>query len=327
MSLSISNSKILIAKFVLFTALMIGILGALGMALEKCAVRFDHNERKVHDVVTMDGKDFDVLVLGNSVAQQGIDPRVLQQNWKCTSYNQSVGGASIIESAVLLQHYLSKNSQPSLVLFGLTINRASMGDGLRPSVSLRVSPDAKKYYERFVADHGVDVNRTVEFLSSFRFFRYRSALEHASKWLFNQNRSIHFVNGFLEITRTKPVNRGHRTHLSGISAAGLRAIDRLCDQRGIQIIYVELPNTAAFNATTAGRESTLAVVRQLVGDRFISLNSESVISQLDDACWVSDDHLNATGAKLVTTILSESDQIRRWIALSSDFPHDQTTVN
>ncbi|MBK8599653.1 MAG: hypothetical protein IPN80_03100 [Flavobacterium sp.] len=75
--------------------------------------------KKIHEVSKFENKSFDVIVLGNSMALDGIDADYLTKNGLST-YNLSVAGDHVSTSLFLLEDYIKKNRKPKMVVVGLS---------------------------------------------------------------------------------------------------------------------------------------------------------------------------------------------------------------
>ena len=289
----------MIKKTILYFAVLFLLITGVGHVMKLAALRFDPNEPKVDRILKMQGQDYDMLFMGNSVTLQAINPVFLDSLLGIHSYNFAVGGASIIESKVFLQHYLMHNAKPELVVLGLFINEEAWSDRLRPTIELGVEHSVRKEYYHYLRQHKIDPEYSMKFYNRFAIFRHRNVIEHVLKYIVEpKERQYRFQQGYLYTSASNKIPDELLPHESGINENGLLAFDEFCRQQGIRVLYIEPPNNTVYNTTTENRDGTLQKVRDIVGLGFISFNNDDPMYTLDD--WFGLNHFNIKGARKFT---------------------------
>src|SRR5687768_3791462 len=79
----------------------------------------DWNFKKRIEALRMEKPKFDLIVLGNSLAMDGIDTKLLTEKG-LNSYNMAIGGANAETNYIMLEEYLDKcETKPQYVIFGV----------------------------------------------------------------------------------------------------------------------------------------------------------------------------------------------------------------
>ncbi len=97
----------------------VGIIVVLNLLYLLLLLSFSPGFKKIHEISSFENKSFDIIVLGNSMALDGIDAEHLTKNGMST-YNLSVAGDHVSTSLFLLEDYIKKNKKPKMVVVGLS---------------------------------------------------------------------------------------------------------------------------------------------------------------------------------------------------------------
>lgn len=268
------------------------------------ALKFDPNEPKAVDVLKLKNKDYDILFMGNSVPQQGINPAVIDSLLNVNSYNMATGGGSILENELVLRNYLISNEKPKLIVYGIFVNEISWGGSLRPTFRYNFDKSVRKYYQ--AKTNKTTTKRDLStHLNIVPLYRYRVALEHALKFIIDpKGRNYTYYKGFLRTQVVKKVPEKLPEHKAGINEAGYRSFMDFTESHGIKTLIVELPNSKSFNKATIGRDSVLQIIKTKSDFGFVSFNHN--IEQYTPEMWQGLNHFNIKGANKFSAILADS---------------------
>lgn len=287
-------------KLLLFTGLLIVLIIVLGEFFRTLALRFDPNEPKVVDIINMNNEKYDILFMGNSVTQQGINPEVIDRELQANTYNLATGGGSIFENELILRNYLLHNEKPKLIVYGLYVNEVTWGGSLRPTFRYSFDKKVRQHYKQKLKKR--DLNKHLNIIP---LFRYRVSLEHALKFIVNPgDRNYSHYKGFLVTTVTKKVPTKLPKHTSGINENSYRDFMDYAKKEGIKVLLLELPNSPSFNKATLKRDSTLQAILNYPDAKFISLNNK--LDLYPPEMWTGLNHFNIKGANAFSEILADT---------------------
>lgn len=247
----------------------------------------DWDYRKRTESLSFINPEFDLLVLGNSLALDGIDTELLTNNG-IKSYNLAIGGSSPRTSYVQLKEYLEMyDHNPEYVILALG-----------------------SYVSRL---DGSEIHPVVEF--TMRDYRFRLkdipirkfkwlGLEFAKKILSSQHRKASLSYGQLKFEKTTHDN----THSSNnelnisafISSEYIGEIARLCSEYHIRLFIIEMPG---FTNTRNSSETGPYLLDFSNGHQawLYNFNSASFCELFNsEQDWIANSHLNVNGASRFT---------------------------
>ncbi|HPG41477.1 MAG TPA: hypothetical protein PLP19_19445 [bacterium] len=306
----------MIKRLLIYIGLLAAIIYLSGKALEYAAFAVDPNEPKVRQIMEMRDQNYDVMIMGNSIAMQGINPQVLDSLLGSNSYNFAVGGASMVECEMFLRHYLIHNSKPRLIIIGMFVNDEAQSDRLRPTVYLSLEPEIKKAYAQYLKQHKVKRELSLELYNRITLFRYRNTLEHVIKYMVDRGeRDFQIHKGFVYVTQVGVIPDSLRQHRAGLNRHALVSYHEYCAAQGIPVLYIELPNSDVYNACTLGREPVLEEINEIIDRPVISFNNYDP-RLYPPELWLGFNHFNLQGANKFTAILAAQlgDEIRRLLS-------------
>ena len=286
------------------TAGLIVLLFVIGEFLENAALKVDPNEPKVQEVLSLENEDYNTLILGSSITQQGINPAPLDSTLGTKSYNMAIGGASIFTMELLLRNYLLNNDKPQQIIYGLYVNEKEWPDKVRPTILKNLNNQiVSEYYD---TNPDVVGRGSMDFYNEFKAFRYRNVIEHYLKYLLNSDLySYSYNKGFLiRKAVAKPINEVP-PNKAGLNFKALNRLKEFCRKENIKLTLVELPNHQVFNDATSNRDSILNELSNQLNYAvdLINLNNPDNYSELD---WASLNHLNYKGANKFSINLAEA---------------------
>ncbi|NOG43623.1 MAG: hypothetical protein HND50_00195 [Calditrichaeota bacterium] len=290
-------------QVIYFLTILVALISLIGLLLEEAAYMFDPNEPKIKEILEFKNKEFDVLFLGNSITQQGINPTIIDSSLNVNSYNMAVGGGNIFENEILLRHYIKSNKKPQKIIYGLFINESRWGENLRPTIIHGINKDIYQTYEEYFENHNIPIDYSLQLYNKFSIFRHRSVIEHILKYIIDsKNRNYTYLKGFVRSTIINKMPEKLMPHTSGININALKSFDTFCNNEGIKVCYVELPNSEIFNKTTLKRSTTIAEINKVISDSLMSFNLNVDHYTIDD--WSGLNHLNVKGAEKFTIALA-----------------------
>lgn len=271
-------------------------LWGVGQVFRGIVLALDPTEPKVPRVLGFEGRRFDILFFGNSLMMQGVNPEVVDQTLGTSSYNMALGGATLVECGLLLQHHLERNPKPGLVVLGAAVNLDRWGDQLRPSVHQALGPGPRHAYDLYSETNGVERSRLQELAQYLDVFQFRAAPQYLVAYLRRGRIVPHFVRGHLAVRSSYQPPSEVPPHRAGVNRPGLEFFTRVCREAGVPLALVECPNQEASNASVSGREETLATIREVIGPGVPLLLADSWGLRFQDRDWQALNHLSAEGA-------------------------------
>jgi hypothetical protein len=274
--------------FALFFALLFTLTNFcfLGL-LENTEVNF----KKILQSLKFDNPDFELLVLGTSFAEYGIDTELITSEG-IKSFNLALEGASFKTSYFQLNNYLSKYSK-------------------RPRYVLLVFNTAKELI------HSDDIHPIIDFTREDYKFVLKDAPIFKFKWLgtelikkllSSKHRKARLSYGQVKFTKSTSDNTDFNElylNVKGIeSLQWIGEIAHLCDQNEIEMIIIGLPG---FKETQNLSETGPYKLHFNNGCSalFYNFNTRDFCTIFDsDKDWIGNSHLNEIGAKKFTKELT-----------------------
>lgn len=230
---------------------------------------------------------FDLLVLGNSLAMDGIDTEYLSEQG-ISSYNMAIGGSSLKTNFIQLEEYLNRyEHKPSYVILGLGsyMNNFERND-IHPIVAYTME------------EHQYTLN-DLPFIK----FKWLGA-ELMKKLVSSAHRNATISHGQLKFKKAKTdkttSNPTLQLNLDKYrSAKWIFEILEVCAAHRIQVFVIEMPGfKKTQNMNTLG-PYTLAFNEN--NYRLYNFNSKKFCRIFDDSKdWIGNNHLNEVGAEKFT---------------------------
>lgn len=253
---------------------------------------FDWNFAKHIEALQLSPRNYECLVLGNSLAMDGIDTKYLSDQGM-SSYNLSMGGASLNTSKLQLEQYLSKVSKiPKYVLLGLG---SCIGEN----------------YEKTSIHPLLRTQEAGITIYQLPIIKYRwMAKELGKKLVSRDHRTAKLVNGQLRIARTiadtsqlradrlSVLNRNFYQELST-----LNEIARICEEKNIELVVIEMPGFRNTQNDIPIGPYKLGITSKY---QFYNFNNRIFCELFDsEADWLGGSHLNEKGARKFTEKMSK----------------------
>lgn len=247
----------------------------------------------------MKNESFSCIVLGNSMAMDGIDTQFLT-NKGIDSYNMAIGGANLYTSYFQLENYLLNNNKPKIVLLGLG---SSLKDySKKTDKTPKLQPITSYVY-------GQD-KLSFESLPLVKFKWI--ATETLKKIISKNHREARIVLGQLRIKRTVKDNSKYLSCLKRelniddyVGTKYFFKIDSICRVEKIKLQVFEMPG---FKNTQNDIPIESHLIKSTKEDiKLLNFNNRKLCAELfiDDKDWLGNSHLNKYGAEKFTKYLYE----------------------
>ncbi|MCJ7448005.1 MAG: hypothetical protein MUO72_09940 [Bacteroidales bacterium] len=269
----LGRSFIYVLYFIFFNIFYIGIIAYT-----------DWDCRKRLESLKLDNPEFELLVLGSSLAMDAIDCELLT-SCGIRSYNTALGGASIKTNYIQLNEYLTKSSQkPKYVILGLgTFGETFFNERIHPLVEVTM-----KDYKYGVNDLPI---------LKFKWL----GVEFLKKIVSSKHRKAKIVCGQLKFQKIVPDNTEYNDSYLNIeqyrSSQWIGEIAKLCHQNRIELLILELPG---FKRTQnlSGVGPYLLSFNNGYSANLYNFNYKNFCEIFDaDQDWIGNSHLNEFGAK------------------------------
>ncbi len=254
---------------------------------------FDWSFSKLIEIDAFKEKDYDYLILGNSLALDGFDMKILRDK-NIHSFNLAIAGASIKSNYLQLENYLKNNKAPKHIIQGLSSHRNTNFDNevVHPIVDYLYGKSKLNY-------------KQIPMIK----FKWLAA-ELLKKLVSKDHRSAEIFNGQFRTKKTIPDQSNHRFKMETIiktekysNSKYLGKIDSICLEHHINLINIEMP----------GRKDTqndAPIGPYQYTNRFgikrsvYNLNSKEFCQIFDsNTDWLGDSHLNLSGSQKFTNTL------------------------
>ena len=255
--------------------------------------KIDSNFYKAIEIKNFEDENFKCIVLGNSLTLDGIDTEYLT-NKGISSYNFALAGSTLKSNYIQLNHYISYNSKPKIVLLGLGSSLKNYGN-IKSSNAIHPIIDFcyGGFKERF---------------DNLPMIKFKwLATENLKKLVSKQHREAKLVLGQLRIRRKVPDQTKYRAKLKQEitfddykGAKYMFKIDSICKSNNIKLVIVEMPGYK-------NTRNEVPVGPNLITNKddslyIYNLNNKILCDSLFDPenDWLGNSHLNQYGAKKLT---------------------------
>jgi hypothetical protein len=247
----------------------------------------DWDFRKRIEALKFDNPDFELLVLGNSLPEYGVDTELLTL-LGIKSYNMAIIGNSDETSYIQLNEYLTKYSKmPKYVIFGIaSYSNPFYNKGIQPVVEFTMK------------DHEYDWNDIP--VSKFRWF----GVEILKKIISSDYRKTKISYGQIKTPKVVADKSLFKVSYLDIlkieSAYWIGEVAKLCNQKGIELIIIEMPGQKENQNLSDIGPYKLNFYNGYPATLF-NLNSRNFCVILDpDEDWCGMSHLSQYGANRIT---------------------------
>lgn len=269
-------SSFFFVLFILYNTLFLGII-----------LLTDWDFKKRLESLNFVNPDYELLVLGSSLPEYGIDTEFLTEHFM-KSYNLALHGNPLKTSCVQLNEYIARYpKKPKYVILGLnSFLDEHNDDSIHPVVDLTM-----KSHEFVLSDIPIIRLRWfgVEFLK-----KILSSGHRKTKMSFGQVKSPRVNSDKTDYDiLTLDLNEFESSYWIG-------EITKLCTQNGIELIIIEMPAVKKKQNLTEIGPHTINFVNGYSALLY-NLNNQEFCSFIDEnKDWVGLSHLNETGALKLT---------------------------
>lgn len=264
-------------------------------ALYLCACIFwDWSFSKRIEALTLSSPTYQYIILGNSLAMDGIDPEILASNSK-SAYNLAIGGSSLKTNLIQLEDYLKiAKENPKVVILALG-----------------------SYINDFQRQ---EINPVVEFTMEGHHYGLKDLPMIKFRWLVYElikkvidpdHRNAKLYQGQLRIGRTVNDDSKYASPLNAlpindyINSEYIKKIADRCRASNIHLVLIEMPG---FKRTQ--NQTDIGPHKISLDDKapiyLYNLNNIEFASKFDsEKDWLGNSHLNEFGAVKFTTYLKE----------------------
>lgn len=270
----------------------LGIVVVLNLLYLLLLLSFSPGFKKIYEISKFENKSFDVIVLGNSMALDGIDAEYLTKNGLST-YNLSVAGNHVSTSLFLLEDYINKNKKPKMVVVGLS---SAIGKSYLNPVPF-TNPEVEFFYHPKLIS-----NVTNPPMLNFQWL----AVDLLKIILSKDHREATMVLGQWKTKKVIPDGSVYKnTSSKSIDYRDpyLLEIIALCQKQGVKPIVIELPGSN-------GNQNSLPLnylvkLKNGATQQVHNLNNNAVASKIINPAtdWLAQDYLNQNGGTKITTYL------------------------
>jgi hypothetical protein len=272
-------------KFVLKILLFFLLFLVLNLIYLFVIQRFDWNFKKVLEARNLENKNYETLILGNSLAMDGINTEMLGN-----AYNLSIGGATLATNERQLSQYLQDAKvKPRTVILGMA--RCIDEDYSRQTIHPLI-----RYLDGNKFDSFYD-------LPMIQFKWMAKVL--IKRLLSEPHRNAEIVEGQLRIGRSMPDRSAYvdnpETLLDTSWYRNLQSISQiaeLCKQNDIDLLVFEMPGVKK-------TQNDIPIGPYQIDEYLLYNFNNKDFCQIfqEDKHWLGGSHLNSAGAEVFTEAL------------------------
>ncbi len=253
---------------------------------------FSPSFKKIYEISNFRRENFDLIVLGNSMALDGIDAEYLSSKGLST-YNLAVAGDHVSTSLLLLEDYLKKNNKPKMVVVGLS---SAIGRSYLNPVAY-VNPEVEFFYHPSLFS-----NISTPPLLNFQWL----AVDLVKILISKDHRNAKIVKGQWQTQKVIPDQSSYKNGVvKSIDYRDqyLQKIVEICSNQRIRLVLIELPG-ANSNRNSLPFEY-LVKLNDKSTHKVYNLNNYEVSSRMlnSSSDWLAIDHLNQNGGRKITVYI------------------------
>ncbi|MCA6423944.1 MAG: hypothetical protein IM568_14185 [Flavobacterium sp.] len=280
------------SKFITRCLLFIVLLIIFNLAYFFLLLNFSPGFNKIYTVSKFENKNYELLILGNSMALDGVDASYLSEN-DIKAYNLAVAGNHISTTVMMLEKYLKKNKTPKTVVVGLS---SAVGQSYLNEVPYN-NPEVDFFYKPSFWN-----SITNPPLLNFQWL----AIDMLKIVISKEHRNATMVEGQWRTKKVIPDNsvfNSSKKKSIDYTNPYLSKLIMICNDKNINVVLVEMIGSNAsrnnfpfiYNVKLADKSKT----------KIYNLNNykigNTIINSKTD--WLSSDHLNVHGARKQTAFI------------------------
>jgi hypothetical protein len=255
-------------------------------------LEFSAGFRKIQSVSKFKDKDYDLIVLGNSMALDGVDALYLSKKGIKT-YNMAVAGNHISTTLLMLDTYLQNNQNPKMVMVGLS---SAVGNSYLNPVSYN-NPEVDFFYKPSLWSAIKNPP-----LLNFQWL----AIDMSKTIVSKDHRNAQMIQGQWRTQKVIPdfsIEKVSTKQSIDYSNVYLKKIVKLCEAKKIELILIEMTGSIATRNNLPFHYQ--AKIDDETTVNIFNLNNSLIGSKIVDPMtdWLAPNHLNVYGAKKQTTFI------------------------
>lgn len=288
-----------------------GVFGLFTPQSHQMLVLHERKIKQYKGVLKSDEK-FDVIFVGSSMTNDGLDPATFQTITGLRAYNAGIAANAPVHCSLeIVRQLLDRAERPKIIVYA--IESFSLHQPIAPcGVKLKGEPQLVDLFSahnnaRAIKDWAKQALRG-EFLPlpsqvpettvSRRFAQYTDATLHE--------------NGWVEVrAEAKPdfVAQTGREKFLPAQVAALHELVALCRQKGVKLVLVAMPEylTAidAFPDVHQRAKQYLHAFSREAGLAYLDFNASGAFPYRDISYFYDTNHLNGKGAVLITKLIAQ----------------------
>lgn len=274
-------------KFIINICLITILFGAVNALYLLLLYYEDISFIKRHESMHFNKPDYELLVIGNSLATDAFDTELLTDKG-ISSYNLAIPGSSVKTSYIQLNEYLTKYTKtPKYVILGMGSYTGTFEDEtIHPIVEF--TAENYRYKIRDLP------------MMKFRWL----AIELMKKMVSSHERSVKVSHGQFKFQKVQTDNTRYTNNVFEIDryrkSFNIHKIATLCNTNNIELILIELPG---FKEVQNISETGPHLLTYSDGSTATLYNFNNIkFGKLLDAKkhWIGNSHLNEFGATIFT---------------------------
>ncbi|MEY8020109.1 hypothetical protein AB8P51_04720 [Muriicola sp. SD30] len=275
-------------KFILKSAVFSFLFLALNFCYLFIIQKVDWNFAKRIEALNLENPRFDVLILGNSLAMDGVDTDYMSKK-NLSSYNLALGGSSISTSLIQLKEYLTAYSyKPKYVIVGHASYTSFMKKDKKIHPAVDFTSENKVY--------GIYDLPMIKFKWML--------VDNLKKLISKPHREAFLLKGQLKFKKKVADNTSLRDdnelNLDFYkNNEVLNEFIELCSYHNIQVFFVEMPG---FKDERHPKKFNCKILNKESKNGFLIDYNTIVFGKIFDSKedWIGADHLNESGARKFT---------------------------
>lgn len=281
-------------KFLKKCLVFLGIVVIVNLLFLFLLLNFAPGFKKVYEMSKFQNKDFDLIVLGNSMALDGVDANYISEKGIKT-YNLAVAGNHVPTTLKLFENYLEHNKKPKMVVVGLS---SAVGKSYLNPV-LYHNPEVDFFYQ---PNFWQNIKNPP--MLNFQWL----AIDMIKILLSKEHRNATMENGQWRTKKVIPDNSSFNPNRAApkyYDNVYLHKLIKLCKKNNIKILLVEITGSKkSQNSVPFVKEYLVSKDEKIT---VYNLNNFKIASELinPQTDWLAPDHLNVFGATKETQFLYE----------------------
>lgn len=279
-------------KFLIKCFVFLGIIVVLNVLYLLILLNYSPGFKKVYEVSNFQDKDYDLIVLGNSMALDGIDAGYISKQGIKT-YNLAVAGNHVSTTLMLFENYLKSNQKPKMVVVGLSsaVGKSYLNPEPYPN------PEVDFFYKNSLWQ-----NIKNPPLLNFQWL----AVDMAKILISKEHRNATMVNGQWRTEKVIPDNSRFNLNREAPKYYDNNYfvdLIKLCNENNIKVFVVEMTGSkSSQNNLALKKEYFISKSKKVI---IYNLNNRKIASELinPQTDWLAPNHLNVFGAKKETQFI------------------------